>query len=412
MRNRKVTKKIIRKMDVEFISPVCVSNGEDEFTDADVMVDYDNHPFIPGSSLAGAMRDYLRLKEGIGSVDGDMSSFFISDLNFNEDVFTSIRDGIQLDKNKQTIEGNKYDMEVINAGAQGSFYMELVVREKDDENLFLEQWNQVLSGFQCHDIRLGAKKTRGYGECVLRSVKERIFTAENIGEYESVYEENPFVGNEILDAFKDASSKLLTVIKVPLELQGGISIRTYSAKKGEPDFSQITGIKNKPVIPGTSLSGALRHRILKYLVDDMRVNEEKALSLIQSLFGLKGDVNEEGHKSMIRFSEEVIKNSKPLRTMRTAISRFEFSSLNGALYTEKTFVKGNVELNIQIEKCEDWMIGLLLIALHDLQNGYLAIGGQTAIGRGLFKGDTIFIDDEVLLDETKYYDALVKEVQL
>ena len=54
------------------------------------------------------------------------------------------------------------------------------------------------------------------------------------------------------------------------------------------------------------------------------------------------------------------------------------------------------------------MIGLLLIALHDLQHGYLAIGGQTAIGRGIFEGNEIQINGKILNDERKYYDALVE----
>lgn len=407
----KVVKKIVRKIDIEFISPVCVSNGEDEFTDADVMVDYYGKPFIPGSSLAGAMRDYLRLEYGIGSENGDMSAFYISDLNFDGEPSRSVRDGIRLDENKQTIEGAKYDMEVIDAGAKGTFYMELVIRENSDENKYLNQWRTILSGFHNQDIRLGMKKTRGYGECDLTSVYEIEYSNENnnILDYAKAY--NPETYKGLVDKKKELWNKpsnLFTNIEVPLELRGGISIRTYSAKKGEPDYSQITGKNKKAVIPGTSISGALRSRMHQFLKEDLKLEKDKANQLMNTLFGLEGSRDAQGHKSYIRFSENTIEGAKAIQMTRVAISRFEFTSLQGALYTEKTYVNGKVKLKIQIENCKDWMLGLLLIALHDLQHGYLAVGGQTAIGRGIFEGNEIRINGKTIVDENKYYDALME----
>ena len=42
------------------------------------------------------------------------------------------------------------------------------------------------------------------------------------------------------------------------------------------------------------------------------------------------------------------------------------------------------------EKC---ILGLLILAIKDLQNGLMAVGGQTAIGRGIFeKQGPIVID--------------------
>ena len=70
---------------------------------------------------------------------------------------------------------------------------------------------------------------------------------------------------------------------------------------------------------------------------------------------------------------------------RTGISRFESAARDGALYKERTCVDGDINLNIIVRKNEEhkdeeWIIGILLLALRDLQNGFLAVGGQTAIG--------------------------------
>ena len=101
--------KIVRReyyaMDVVLASPLCVSGGEHELTDADVMRDYEGTPFVPGTSLAGAFRNYLGKKKGEKSVfgyakekEGMMSSLYVSDMYFEnvDGVKTSIRDGVRL----------------------------------------------------------------------------------------------------------------------------------------------------------------------------------------------------------------------------------------------------------------------------------------------------------------------------
>ena len=74
---------------------------------------------------------------------------------------------------------------------------------------------------------------------------------------------------------------------------------------------------------------------------------------------------------------------------RTGVSRFESAAKQGALYKERTYVGGTVDLEIMVNDGNDnnWIVGLLLLALKDLQNGYLAVGGETAIGRGVFEAN-------------------------
>ena len=86
--------------------------------------------------------------------------------------------------------------------------------------------------------------------------------------------------------------------------------------------------------------------------------------------------------------------------VRTGVSRFESAVKQGALYCEKTYVNGDLTLEISVRKGNDptderWIVGLLLLAIKDLQNGFLAVGGQTAIGRGIFSANgNLTIDGE------------------
>lgn len=170
-----------------------------------------------------------------------------------------------------------------------------------------------------------------------------------------------------------------------------------------------------PVIPGSSFAGALRHRIesiLRALEEDGNKLPNSVGTIIDRAFGYV-----EGKKSCasnIIISEVEIRGAKPLTIVRTGISRFEAAVRDGALYKERTYVDGEVDLEILVRKAKVpadtlWIVGILLLAIKDLQNGFLAVGGQTAIGRGIFSANgDIKIDeeegreDEFIADAFKY----------
>ena len=126
----------------------------------------------------------------------------------------------------------------------------------------------------------------------------------------------------------------------------------------------------------------------------------------------------DGCASNVIISESVIQEAKALTMVRTGISRFESAVKDGALYKERTYVDGKLDLKIAVRKGKtpeesNWMIGILLLAVKDLQNGYLAVGGQTAVGRGTFAPDVsqypegvIFIDGKPGLEKQFIAEAL------
>ena len=57
-------------VDVELVSPLSVSSGKNEITDADVLVNGAGEFFVPGTSLAGVMRNYLETAKNEKSVFG------------------------------------------------------------------------------------------------------------------------------------------------------------------------------------------------------------------------------------------------------------------------------------------------------------------------------------------------------
>lgn len=428
-----IRKKIVFSIQVEVDSPLCIASGKVGLTDADVIRDYDGNPFVPASSIAGAMRAYLRKEKNrrclFGYSEGEegmMSALFLSDMVFKEGWEVLVRDGVALDEKKTAVDGSKFDMQMIEAGAEAHFYAELTIRKDngekkelhDSEEDYVYELAAVLYGINSGKLRFGRKKTRGFGKMRIIQVRKAEYAANNYLEYAGVYQEKDIwsenvwkkkleEGWSVWEVWQEQieSPTAYLQLQVPLLLQGGISIRQYAAKKGEPDFGQMVRrckafarerMEEKPIIPGSSMAGALKHRlrtILQQFADnglDIHVKE-----ILDTMFGyVEGD---EAHISMLIIHETVIEGAVPLTVTRTGISRFESSARNRSLFTEKTYVGGTLNLEILIRKGfyedHEWMLGLLLLAIRDLQNGYLAVGGETAIGRGIFQEN-----GEILLD--------------
>ena len=136
-----------------------------------------------------------------------------------------------------------------------------------------------------------------------------------------------------------------------------------------------------PVVPGTSWAGAFRHRI-----EELAGGSGKALT--DEWFG-KVETGGNGNKtrSRITFSESQISGGAFKEITRNAIDRFTGGAADGALYTEKTYYGGDTELKIVIksDSIDENFGNALAAAIADLHGGYLAVGGLTAVGRGLFK---------------------------
>lgn len=415
-----VIKKEVYYIAISLRSPLCISQGDGILTDNDVLVNGKGIPFVPGSTLAGSMRGYIDkdknqkcifgfedMAKAAHSVNraetsGRMSSLYVSDLYFDTKVETTVRDGVALSERKTAITSSKYDMEVIDTGAKGHFYMEVVLREEDDEEEYASQLLQVFQGWRKREIRLGTRKNRGYGEVALESVKRKVFTRENYFQYREAYCEPDAQDEtwEMLSLTPDevGTTKYVT-LTLPLKLEGGISIRQYSVKKGEPDFVHITA-NGMPVIPGTSFSGAIRHRLKSILG---MIDAKNAQEILDNLFGyVHIHSDKSAQASNVLIGECVLEGAKRQIMTRNAISRFESGAKKGALFKELFYVGGTTVLEIKVRRTAyaDAQIGLLLLVLKDIQNGFLAVGGQTVVGRGLFSANgEISIESELTQDD-------------
>ena len=275
-KNKKIELRKYYAVRIELSSPLSISNGQDHCTDSDVLRNGSGELFVPGTSLAGAFRDYLgtaKNEPGImGYSEGEkgkMSSLYISDIYFDEGAAeVSIRDGIKLTEEKIADAKHKFDMEIIETGVQGTIFMNYILREGEESDGFEHTIQDILQDIQSGIIRLGANKNRGFGRLKILEIYQREFRKGEADEWIKFLQGWKNIENYHIKGKKDYSydtwaknkqkpQDKYIKIRVPLELAGGISIRRYSAQPAQADFEHIT-CNGKPVIPGTSWNGAIR----------------------------------------------------------------------------------------------------------------------------------------------------------
>lgn len=424
--------RIFYSIPVKLVTPVSASSGSEDFTDHDVIyveriIKKENteevvkDAIIPGSSVAGAVRDFIFTVDRNSYLFGDvykekdetrsrMSRIYFSDLVL-KDVHISQRDGISLE-DKITLNTGKFDYEIVETGASGEIRIEVSLYESDTlkiENVD-DMIKQIALGINTGELRFGYRKNRGLGKMEISgSVKRRAFDFKNKAdkspdsdskhkkndEYirfcESIYNGGNYDSElEVPDSIGIVYSDTAK-IELNLTLEGGISIRTYSAKKNEPDNLHLTLSDSTPVIPGSSWNGAIRARtfdILNTILDELNIEDKKFFTDgLNEFWGKRG--KNDFQASKIIFLESELEHSTPVRMTRNKINRFDASTCDGALYNELSYFGGTTKLEILINDYKDylWCIWLVKLSLDDLRNGILSVGGQTAVGRGIFHSE-------------------------
>lgn len=403
-------------------TPFMVYGGESEDSDADIIRNKNGEVFIPGTSLAGVCRDYLE-KVGIDTGDvfgfgatGESSDEKESDIIFydafaREEINTSIRDAVRLER-RVSKKGCKFDFETAEPKSSFDFRMEI---NHTDSNVELDICKRIVLGFCMDDIRIGAKTTRGFGIFDISDIR---YLELNLDKKTDIKRYINFSWDDVKDDFveriKDEDRKesdLFITLEKKLTLDSFIFIRNYATidkveQTNDSKFVDAATLTNKDgdvVIPGTSIAGIFRNHILRFLD---KVGYEKREQFIDKLFGyqikddeLKNKKTKDivKSKSNIFFDEILIKKDgiTMINRTRTAIDRFSGSALQtGALFTGRVAYKKDVDnknpicLKVKIKKDfkeAEFAKELVEICFSDIEKGYLAVGGNTSIGAGMFE---------------------------
>jgi CRISPR/Cas system CSM-associated protein Csm3 (group 7 of RAMP superfamily) len=361
---------------------------------------------------------------GSSETSGCQSSLRCSDLHIIQKSETdsasssiSSRDGVKIDSiTGMAKEKGKFAYQVVEPGATFHLYMEA---DYDDHtrNFTGKIMATIQQVLKRSSIQVGAKTRSGLGNLKLQDNSKMGLFDFSKKTHVLGWLKRDFSVAEPLEAAPLLLERRQFKIRAHLELKQSMIIRSYHSPQDLPGIDAWHMTSNsQPVIPGSSLKGALRARAEKILN-----TLEKDPKILDYLFGKVVEPKTTGNKTSstpnikavkgkIKVAEIVIPKELLIDDevqSRIKIDRFTGGTISTALFnTMPLFAKNgdsskDICLEIIIDGYRDHEAGLMLLVLKDLWSGDLAVGGEKNIGRGVFQGINahIHIDDQEIFLE-------------
>lgn len=444
-----IAKKYIVCLPVKLESPLLIGSGENDWiTDVKTVCNSKGEPYIPGTSVAGALRDSLKaqveasiVESLFGSAkDAGQSLLNIADIKLMNTKLLN-RDGVAIDPlTSVAIDGAKYDYMLVERGAQGLLLFELTIRRVGLRAV--ESYETALKSI-CqlflNGLSVGAMSAKGLGKLVAQYAEYYKFdfvSEQSLRGYEAwkqylavysrlaekelendrlkwltelesclgtpdfkITDKKPIINSEklVLEAYFDIKSALLLKEdNISPEVEKLLLKESGSKSKTEGDnATNYTGYQmmslDRYLIPGTSWKGVLRskaYKLLRRIAGESADAEENCIHLLESLMG-----KSETLRSRLKVAETYIDKEllKLHKQARNRIDRLTGATQEGALFADVPAWKNTderkiVKLQLEIEKCRSEEAGLVLLLLRELWLGMLPIGGGKGVGRGVLEG--------------------------
>lgn len=413
---------LLSRMIIEMKTPLHCGGGQERYLDQPVVRDAFGNFYIPGSSIAGILRNVAEqfnpdfAEKAFGSLNVETASFIecldAHSLDFDGQTCLSkalrgeesslpsgpyLRDHVKITKEGVAQNGGKFDEEIVPAGTRFALQINLNFAwgktDDDVRNIFLFLLTQLQGGH----IQFGAKRRNGYGTF---SVVEATCCEIDLSSPEGM-EEYLNLKNEVLLpkgfgtpvsvsegdmlSHRDGISGYVTLPMCsngPLLIGGGDTdeadivcyqtpVIDYWAKK----------LKRRYAIPSTSIKGVIRHSVER--IATVLYSADEAERIADALFGnVKGSNTCVGRVSFFDAMLPAIKETKIVQ--HVAVDRFTGGALEGALYNEAPVWESELHftVRVQFDGLSEKEAMLLSHAVMDLCSGRVSLGGGANRGNG------------------------------
>lgn len=285
-------------------------HGEDVDTDLPLAINGARQPYVPGTSLAGAMRAWCEAAFGEKPVaalwgyqkddEGHASFVHIQDAKIsNADALTvEIRDGVGIDRELGCAATHiKYDRAVLPRGARLELNMDVEYRA-EQRDLAVAMFTELVRALRDGEVRLGAAKTRGLGKVVYEGQGPREHTLHSPEGMLELLRGRP--GREVTAPPVPLLKRPRLAITVHWHPLGPLMVKAGADGVGVDSVPLVSGLDNRLalLLPGSSLKGAMRNhaeRIVRTLLGtpvSQETNPRKRflrhlaeVPLIEELFG-------------------------------------------------------------------------------------------------------------------------------
>lgn len=374
--------------------PMKIGDGDDGI----LIEAVSNNPYMPGTSVAGAMRAYAAanfskaiVEELFGHGDKD-SNIYISDSYADNKKEIEYRPGIRIN-NRLGINAKSgyFERELLGAGHEFSLEIKIYSETEEKREEHLKIIKSILSAVQSSEVRFGANKTNGSGILDIEKLKICKLDLKNSKDFID-YVSNDLVyvdGKEALISKGNNEKTIKFVFEgntdTPL-LVGGYDSLNHEM----PDGSNMMNSNNKYILPGSSFKGAIRNNFNK-------IAKLKGLNeLTEIAFGQEAESNE---KSMGRLYFKDIEIENVLDSAiynRIKIDQFTGGVRSGAILNQRP-IKGKFTSEIYYkitgnEENDKKVIATMIYTLKDALIGDISFGSGYSIGRGKLKGQFIKVE--------------------
>ena len=363
----------------------------------------DGTPFIQGNSISGAMRAWLEenygeetgialfgnrsetdpvsTKKNAGTIgQAAEGHLIISDGVFPRSAADAARTGVVIDRHTGTARkdiGGLFRVFHIVTGEKMHFNITWTGMEKQlQQTEFIEK---MLSAMNQGTIRLGAKKTSGFGVFTLE-VKKKMFDLRD--------EKDRWDWLE--DRVDGVSLKLKNIqekVETKFIIQGiadAILIKAAAAEYTKDGVRYVTNMMEGrlPVIPGSSIKGAVRARVAS-IAEVLNLPS----TIVEEMFGNSMDNQAEQRAGKVYFEDILVDQAKKEKIARIRINRFTGGVIRRSLFNEEP-LNTKVKIRVLVPDNPVYCM-LLLFAFRDLGMGLYNLGSGGSIGRGYITVDTI-----------------------
>lgn len=470
--HKEYSHRFLARIVLEAETPLAVGSGEKDIrTDALVATDSNGLPYIPATSIAGILRSMSGLKDmdplfgfqtGDGShgselifteakvidskgnvIDGMNPSAIGKDPLLGHYQLLPVRQHVRIDGKGTAADSALFNEQVVFAGTRFCFEIEMVGDGPD-----FNRFEDVLRKIKAADFRLGGGTRSGFGKIKVVGLKHLDLDLKVKSDLSVYLEKTSSLDGEFWNRHTGRLKKLspgsegnTSLVEYRLELEpedfflfgSGFSddsadMTPVKARKVDWSDSQGRMMENQVLIPGSSLKGALAHRVAFHFnrlegvfADDLRKDEMQSVvaqrnSAVKALFGSEGTgKNNEGIRRGNVMVADIIEAPVPDKILNhVAIDRFTGGTIAGALFNEKaSYGKGrSYKTEIIIDEvglkraCElEWgktgsedkaknLKKAFESALKDLCSGMLPLGGGVNRGHGVFNGILEKLDNE------------------
>ena len=404
-------------------SPIRTGNAANDIDR--VLTLHTGQAMLQGASIAGAMRAWIKdedKKTPLFGSEEQEGTIRITDALFDHSSKITTRPRVHIDRDTSTVnEDNKFDIALVQSNAVCNFeiiwlghkeavFKEIVVdesnREKEDKGTKTGKKVKVvmqspsaedaakliedcLNAIQSGEITFGAQRSNGFGRMTL-SVKKRTFDM-TVADDRNAWLNDSKEGTESVPLKPSRPGGI--VFDVYAHIPSVLIKASAPKRKGKKSIQVHLSENNEPILPGSSLKGAMRAHMQR-IAPFLSIPEKNVSQIMMNLMG--NEPTDKGNTiagKLIWTDAKLAEGTgKSGETTRIRINRLTAGTIQGALISEQP-VCGDWHWSIQIPEKETTCALLVLYALRDLGLGIYQLGGTKAVGRGTVDKITVNISD-------------------